>query len=205
LAAFNLIVVDGGSKDRTSLIAKKMGGKVLNQIGKGKGDAISQALKNVEGKPDFIIFIDADYTYPAKYLEIMLKTITNRPDVGMVIGNRFDKFLKPKGMKNPYYAGNRMLALAQYFLNGIKLSDPLTGLRIVRWEILKEWEPKSKGFDIEVELNHFIEHSGMNIIEIPIKYRDRLGEKKLGLRHGFRILKRIISESYNFPKLYSNN
>jgi len=32
-------------------------------------------------------------------------------------------------------------------------------------------------------------------VEIPIDYRSRLGEKKLKLRHGFTILRRIISES----------
>lgn len=204
LTTFDLIVVDGGSKDKTSIIARKMGGRVINQLGTGKGDAVFHALKNVEGHPDFIIFIDADYTYPAKYLEDMIRIITNRSDVGMVMGNRFDRFIKPRGMKNPYYAGNRLLAVAQYLLNGIKLNDPLTGLRVVRWDILKSWVPKSKGFDIEVELNHFIEHSGMKIVEIPINYRARLGEKKLGFKHGFGILKRILTESYNFPKHYPN-
>ena len=33
------------------------------------------------------------------------------------------------------------------------------------------------------------------IIEIPVDYRVRLGKKKLGLKHGFSILLRIINES----------
>ena len=73
--------------------------------------------------------------------------------------------------------------------------NALTGLRVVRWRILKNWKPKSKGFDIEAEINHRVERQGCKIVEIPISYRDRLGEKKLKLRHGFTILRRIISES----------
>jgi hypothetical protein len=65
----------------------------------------------------------------------------------------------------------------------------------VRWEILKDWRPKSEGFDVEVELNHYVERKGYGILEIPIHYRPRLGEKKLKLRHGFIILKRILAES----------
>jgi hypothetical protein len=55
--------------------------------------------------------------------------------------------------------------------------------------------PKSKGFDIEAEMNHRVERQGYKTVEIPIQYRSRLGEKKLKLRHGFRILKRILHES----------
>jgi hypothetical protein len=69
----------------------------------------------------------------------------------------------------------------------------LTGLRAVRWDAIKNWKPKSKGFDVEVELNHYVERQGYGIVEIPIFYRPRLGEKKL--KHGVTILKRILAES----------
>ena len=54
---------------------------------------------------------------------------------------------------------------------------------------------KSKGFDIEVELNHMVERRGYTIREIPIRYRARLGEKKLNVSHGATILKRILLET----------
>jgi len=66
----------------------------------------------------------------------------------------------------------------------------------VRREALKDWRPKSKGFDLEVELNHFLAKKGFGVAEIPIHYRRRLGEKKLRLRHGFIILKRILLERF---------
>ena len=98
-------------------------------------------------------------------------------------------------MSNKFYMGNRMLAFIHNMMNGVSLRDPLTGLRVVRWEIMKAWMPRSRGFDIEVELNHFVENKGFSIKEIPIHYRARLGEKKLKLRHGFAILGRIVAES----------
>ncbi len=57
------------------------------------------------------------------------------------------------------------------------------------------WKPKSKGFGIEIELNYFVERLGYEIVEIPIIYKKRLGKKKLGFRHGLKILRRIIIES----------
>lgn len=34
------------------------------------------------------------------------------------------------------------------------------GLRVVCWEVLRGWKLKSKGFDLEVELNHYVERKG---------------------------------------------
>jgi len=42
---------------------------------------------------------------------------------------------------------------------------------------LKDWEPKSKAFDIEAEINHLVERQGYKTLEIPIPCRTRLGEK----------------------------
>jgi len=68
-------------------------------------------------------------------------------------------------------------------------------LRVVRTKILRNWKILSKGFDVEVELNHRIEREGFSIEEVPIQYRERIGEKKLGVRHAAEILKRIMLET----------
>jgi glycosyltransferase involved in cell wall biosynthesis len=196
LGNVHLIVVDGNSGDRTIEIAKKMGAAVSLQEGKGKGDALFQGLKQSSPNVRFIVFTDADYTYPAEYIPKMVEILEQNPTVGMVIGNRFNgEYNFDKPVTNPFYIGNRLLAFAQHVMNGVKLGDPLSGLRVVRAEILKNWKPKSKGFDVEAEMNFLIEREGHQIVEIPIRYRRRLGEKKLKLRHGFGIMKRIIAES----------
>ncbi|MEM3765631.1 MAG: glycosyltransferase family 2 protein [Candidatus Bathyarchaeia archaeon] len=193
----HIIVVDGKSYDRTVEIAKKMGAKVVFQDGMGKGDAVQQGIKQINSLTRYVVFIDADFTYPAEYIPKMIEIMEQNPDVGMVIGNRFNnKFTFRKAISDSFYVGNRLLAYAQHLFNGIKLNDPLSGLRVVRAKILICWKPKSKGFDIEAEMNYYVERAGYQIVEIPIKYRPRLGNKKLKLRHGFTILRRIIAESF---------
>jgi hypothetical protein len=93
-----------------------------------------------------------------------------------------------------FYFGNRFMALMQYLVNGVRLNDPLSGLRVVRWKIIEDWKPRSKGFDIEAELNNYVKKTGCRTVEIPIRYRSRLGDKKLKIKHGFIILKRIMSQ-----------
>ena len=189
------LVVDGGSVDGTVDVAKELGAEVVVQEGRGKGLAVAQGLRYVNAGTRYVVFIDADYTYPAEYVSKMIEVLEENPDVGMVTGNRFNDSFDLRAMGNAYYFGNRFLAFMQYLLNGVKLRDPLTGLRVVRWEILRDWKPKAKSFDVEAELNHYVERKGHQIMEVPINYRQRLGEKKLKLRHGFTILRRILLES----------
>ncbi len=190
-----LVVVDGNSVDRTIEIAKNMGADVMLQTGKGKGDAMFQGFRDIVSKVPYVVFTDADYTYPAHYVPQMVEILEQNPDVGMVIGNRFrGQINDSKSITNPFYVGNRLLAFAQLVMKGVKLEDPLSGLRVVRSEAIDGWRPKSKGFDVEAEMNALIERKGFRIVEIPIDYRNRMGEKKLKLRHGLGIMRRILAE-----------
>lgn len=195
-----LVVVDGNSVDRTIEIAKNMGADVLLQEGKGKGDAMFQGIRQLSSKVPYVVFTDADYTYPAEYIPHMVEILEQNPKVGMVIGNRFKgEHNHSKSVTNPFYLGNKIFAFAQFVMNGVNLGDPLSGLRVVRSEALEGWKPKSKGFDVEAEMNAIVERRGYKIVEVPIDYRDRMGEKKLKLRHGLGIMKRIVAESFTLP------
>jgi glycosyltransferase involved in cell wall biosynthesis len=191
----SVLVVDGRSTDRTVEVAKNMGAEIFVQDGLGKGDALAKAITKMDPSVDYVVITDADYTYPAEYVPEMIRILEKNPDVGMVCGNRFSGYTNFNPLTSVFYIGNRFIAFTHNLLNGIALDDPLTGLRLVRAEILRNWTVKSKGFDVEVELNHHVEREDFSIVEIPIKYRERLGEKKLGVKHGVEILKRIILET----------
>lgn len=196
LPSCQILVVDGNSQDNTVTTAKSLGALVLKQEGKGKGDAISCGIRHLTQECEYIVLTDADYTYPAEYIPAMIDILNNNPEIGMVCGNRFNSHIEFGAMKDMFNLGNRLLAFAHNLLNGVDLRDPLTGLRVVRSKILTNMNPKSMGFDIEVELNHHVERQGFLIREIDIPYRARVGSKKLKLRHGFTIFGRILKESF---------
>jgi glycosyltransferase involved in cell wall biosynthesis len=191
-----VLVVDGHSQDRTVEIAKDLGAHILFQDGLGKGDAISKAVRYIDSDVDYVVVTDADFTYPAEHIPEMIQILQNHPNVGMVCGNRFNGYAEDSELHNLFYFGNKLLALSHSLLNGVNLQDPLTGLRAIRAEILKEWHVKSKGFDVEVELNNEVERRDFGIVEVPISYRKRLGEKKLKVRDGVTIFKRILLDTY---------
>lgn len=194
----HFLVVDGNSKDGTAEVARKLGAEVVTQTGKGKGDAIECALTHVKDDLQYVIMTDADHTYPADYIPQMIEVLEHDPKVGMVCGNRFNSSLPCVSGGYSFYLGNKMLSSLHSLLNGVNLHDPLTGLRVIRWSALKDWKPKSKGFDIEVELNHYIKQKNYQIREIDISYRERLGVKKLKVRHGLVIFSRILGEAFDY-------
>jgi len=190
-----ILLVDGKSVDRTTEIAKNLGAEIVFQDGTGKGDAIAKAVKRIDKDADYVVITDADFTYPAKRIPEMIQILEANPGVGMVCGNRFTEDLDSNALHDLFYLGNRLIAVVHNFLNGARLVDPLTGLRVLRSDIIRNWRVKSKGFDVEIELNYQVVRDRFNIVEIPIEYRERLGKKKLRFRDGLTIMKRILAES----------
>lgn len=188
------VVVDGHSVDETKPIAHRLGAVVLEQEGVGKGDAFRQAIGHVSEATKYVALIDADFTYPATYIPEMVSLMESDASIGMVSGNRFGNREARELFKRSFYLGNRILALTHAVANGVMMKDPLSGLRVIRYDLLKNWNPKAQGFDIEAELNHHIVSCGYSIREVPIKYRIRVGEKKLRRRDGFIILRRMLSQ-----------
>ena len=189
-----IIVVDGGSTDGTVDIARSLGVEVIQQYGKGKGNAIKTALQYIKScmqQPEYVVITDGDYTYPAKPAIRMIEILKENHKVGMVTGDRFHSHTLKSYFVDIYSLGNLILKALHFCLNRVKMKDPLTGLRVIRWKLLKNWQPKSKHFEIEVEINDYIRRRA-KIVEVPIKYRKRLGSKKLQIKHGISIAKQII-------------
>ena len=124
------LVIDGRSVDKTVKIAKNFGVTILKQLGNGKCNAITQGIecKNFSGK--YAIIIDADFTYPAKFIPYMVKILDKRPQVGMVCGNRFnDKYVR-SGMKNMFFS-----EIEFYLLLIIYLMEFILTIRYLDYEL----------------------------------------------------------------------
>ena len=68
---YEVIIVDGGSEDRTREIAEEMGARVIMQKSEGIGGARNDGF--IAAKADFIATTDADCIVPNQWLEIFLE------------------------------------------------------------------------------------------------------------------------------------
>lgn len=190
-----VLVINRPAQDGTEDSARREGAIVVEQAGRGKGNAVGIGLEYVRRylpNTRYVGFVDADYTYPAGPMSSMRAILQGNPRVGMVVGQREN--LKNNGAKSQAFAvGNRVLGRFHKVLNHVSMRDPLSGLRMVQVEVIRDWFPKAQGFDIECELNSYVHNDKrLGIAEIRVPYRERIGEKKLRLRDGFSIMARMI-------------
>lgn len=198
-----IVVVDSNSKDRTPQIAASLGVEVVSQQRRGKGLAVAEGLRHVKNDIAWVTIVDGDYTYPAVYISKMIKILRERPSVGMIGGMPYRAYMERytfwKRVRwvhlSPYVIFHRILVTLHRILNGVSMQAPLTGQRVIRNHCIRDFQPKSKGFDIEVEINSYIRKKGYKILEIPVECRYRLGSAKFHrVKHLLVILRRMIIE-----------
>jgi len=176
-----ILVVDGGSTDGTVEKAREKGVRVVMQRGKGKADAVKTALE--EANTEYVMFMDGDWTYPAKHIPELYNKIRGEC-LDEVIGARtWGEGSQPLIFR----LGNRLLTSLFNLLFGTRLRDVLSGMYVVRRKALRDAAFSSRGFGIESEIASHVASTTGRIGEVPIEYRKRVGEKKLKVRHGIDI------------------
>ncbi|MCS7108345.1 MAG: glycosyltransferase family 2 protein [Sulfolobales archaeon] len=190
----NVLVVDGGSKDGSVDIARSKGVRVIEQEGRGKAAAIATALKHIN--TSYVAVLDGDYTYPANYIPQLLNEALKGYD--LVIGVRRGKLTQPI----KYRVGNYLLTKFFNLLFNTKLRDVLSGMYVVKTSRLRELNFEMEGFSIEAELVAHTASTAGKISEVPIDYRRRLGKKKLGVLHGFKIATDMIRLTWRYNPVF---
>ena len=117
-----VIVVDDGSRDRTAVIVKQKGVKVIsNPTNYGKGGATKVGFRyNSRNGINYLAFIDGDNTYPPESLPELYRLCKDE-HVEIAVASRFLR--KNHGMPRMRKIGNRIFAiLLSFFLFAILLS-----------------------------------------------------------------------------------
>ena len=188
-----IIVVDNGSTDKTREIAEAKGARVITEPSRGKGRAIRTAFESVSG--DFVFMIDADFTYPATYIPRMLELLEGGHDV--VLGSRLKGQREQGAMSRLNLVGNHLLALLANLLYRTRVSDPCTGYWGFRGEVVKSLKLDAVGFELEANMIAEIARQGYRVTELPILYRRRPNQAKLGsLKDGFKIGQTLIRKRF---------
>lgn len=168
----SILVIDGGSTDKTIDICKKENVKWIQQKSKGKGNAMREAVEF--SNANVIVFIDGDGTYSISDLETMLEPLLNNK-ADMVVGTRIKEKREKGSISVLNSIGNRLFNRAINFALKSNVTDSLSGYRALTKQMFNDLILFSHSFEIEVEMTVEAIAKGYRVIEVPISYKKRTG------------------------------
>ena len=200
-----VIVVNNNSTDNTSEIAKNAGATVLFQPKAGYGNACLKGMEYISEediKPEIIVFLDGDYSdYPSELTKIVAPILED--DIDFVVGARVKALREAGSMTFPQRFGNALATrLMKLFFNS-KFTD-LGPFRAIKYDKLLalNMEDKTYGWTVEMQLK--VLKKKFTYVEVPVKYKNRLGTSKVSgtvkgaIFAGVKILSWIFK--YSFKK-----
>lgn len=195
-----IIFVEGHSQDDTLKECEKVKAKyphkdikVLVQDGKGKGDAVRKGFANA--KNDVLMILDADLTVPPEDLPKFFYAIASGKGE-FINGSRLVYQMEKEAMRFLNLLGNKFFSRAFTYLLEQRIKDTLCGTKVLWREDYEKILAGKKYFGDfdpfgDFDLLFGAAKLNLRIIEIPIKYRDRVyGRTQISrFSHGWLLLK----------------
>ena len=177
-----IIVISNNSTDKTEVNATKAGATVLKESRKGYGYACLKGMEYISNleisqQPDIIVFLDGDYSdYPAQLTELVAPIIDDNID--FVIGSRVKELREAGSMTPQQVFGNWLATFLMKVFFGAKFTD-LGPFRAIKYQKLLQlkMEDKTYGWTVEMQLKAIKQH--FSYLEVPVKYRNRIGVSKV--------------------------
>jgi glycosyltransferase involved in cell wall biosynthesis len=198
---FETLVVVDSMDDLTVQVATAKGAKILvNDKLKGKGNALYFGFNRSTG--EVIVTFDSDGSHDPADLPRFVEALEK--GAGLVIGSRVMGGSTDHDVIRLF--ANALFTVMVSILFRMTLMDTLNGYKAFRRDVVLGYKPKTKGFDVEIEIVAKAVRKGFDIIEIPAHESRRAGGrmKSHAIRDGFHLLWACLREglSYQFWRLF---
>ncbi len=186
-----VIVVDDGSVDNTSEIARLAGAFVVrHHENRGYGAAIQSILAEARNRaPDVLIILDADTQHNPKEIPNLISPIRDGYD--FVIGSR-----RQQKSKIPLHRriGQKVLLHSTNVLSQDRLSDSESGFRAFSAKAISALALRESGMAVSAETVAEAAKQGLKVTEVPISVAYSRDSSTLNpVAHGLGVLTRILA------------
>ena len=166
-----IILVDGGSSDRTIDIAREYGARVVQEPRRGYGRACATGVAHAQG--EIVIFLDADGADDPSQIPNLITPII-KEGVDLVLGSRLAGNIYPGAMPWHQKFGNQLSAGLIRLIYGLPISD-LSPFRSVLRSKLLELDMQEMTYGWPTEMITKSARKGWRIQEVPVDYHPRIG------------------------------
>ena len=175
-----IIVVSNNSTDQTEQNASEAGATVLTEPNRGYGYACLKGMNYIANQnkhPDIIVFLDGDYSdYPEELTKLIAPILND--DIDFVVGARVKHLRENGSMTMPQIFGNWLATTLMHWMFRSKFTD-LGPFRAIKYHNLLRLQMKDKTYGWTVEMQLKVLKQKMSYVEIPVRYRNRIGISKV--------------------------
>ena len=177
-----VVVVDNNSTDDTSAAARAAGATVLREARPGYGYACLAGMAYVFGQPqseqpDIVVFLDGDHSdFPEQMPELLAPLLAGAAD--MVIGSRALGEREKGSLLPQQRFGNWLAARLLRLRYGGTVTD-LGPFRAILAPALLALHMEDKTYGWTVEMQVKAARQGLRTVEVPVRYRKRIGTSKV--------------------------
>jgi len=164
-----IYVYDNGSSDDTAAVAAAAGAEVRSEPMRGKGNVVRRMFADIEA--DVFVMVDGDGTYHAASAPAMIELLTVQ-HLDMVCGKRVES--DGGAYRSGHRLGNRVLTGLVAALFGNRVSDILSGYRVMSRRFVKSFPALSRGFETETELTVHALDLRAPVAELATPYGSRV-------------------------------
>jgi len=177
-AVSEIVVVDNGSTDRTGIVARNCGVRVIEEPTRGYGRACAAGVRYFEeNPPTIVVFLDGDYSdFPGELSYLVQPIERGRAD--LVLGSRLARWRRGNQVPMHVVVANMLFAMLIDLLCGLTLTD-LGPFRAIKWKALKQLHMTSQTFAWSPEMIVKAAKARLRVSEIEVSYRKRLGKSKI--------------------------
>jgi len=176
-----VVVADNGSRDGTPERASAAGAVVVHEPERGYGAACLAALARIAadagGPADIVVFVDGDYSdHPEDMADLVDPIIAGKADLVLgsrVLGERERGSLTPQQV-----FGNRLATTLIAWIWRTRYTD-LGPYRAIRRSALDRLAMADRNYGWTVEMQIKAAEQGLQILEVPARYRVRIGRSKV--------------------------
>jgi polyisoprenyl-phosphate glycosyltransferase len=175
--SYEIIVVDDGSRDRSSEILRRLDFIRLIRTRRNRGSGSARKLGTQHAQGRVVVWTDVDMTYPNEEIPLLVKELEGNDQV---VGARQSEQGTVKFLRTP--AKWMIRKLAGYLVK-TKIPDLNSGFRAFRREVGAQFlHMLPTGFSCVTTMTMAFLSNGYSVKYIPIDYHPRSGESKFKWR-----------------------
>lgn len=175
-----VVVVNNNSADMTGAVAESAGATVLSELRSGYGYACLNGMEYMAAKnepTDIIVFLDGDYSDYPEDLDALVKPILV-DNIDFVVGTRVRTLREKGSMTAQQVFGNWLATFLMKVIYKSRFTD-LGPFRAIKYDKLLQLQMEDKTYGWTVEMQLKVLKQKMSYVEVPVRYRNRIGVSKV--------------------------